>query len=413
MIVFPEIYCGDAIEKLRLLRDRSVQCVVTSPPYFNLRDYEVTGQIGLEKTPAEYVAALVAVFHELRRVLRDDGVAWLNLGDCYGRNKQGLLMIPARVALALQLDGWFLNSKIVWYKPNVIPESVKSRPTSSYEEVFLLAKRSTYFYDHEAIKEPAVSDHASGNGFKRPSRLTYADKNGARGDDRQWTGVGGKRNARNVWVITTKPSKDLHFAIMPVELAERCIKAGTSEHGCCSTCRAPYVRQTTKGEPDIAWMQKSGADSSGAYNGQSTKGHKAHGIQDASDVKRRILEGMRPTITTGWKPTCTCQNASVTPCRVLDPFAGVGTTGVAAIRLGRAVTLIDLKQDYCDMATARIVKEMENAIRVQTVSSHPDRRDATVPVRRATGSKDQYLGTRSRSGLAETGRHDRQKSEEP
>lgn len=202
------------------------QCCVTSPPYYSLRNYQVDGQIGLEQTPHQYVAQLVAVFQEVRRVLRDDGTLWLNLGDSYandtkwggasggkhaaalhgntgiGRTKRhtgakakDLLMIPARVALALQADGWWLRSAIVWHKPNVMPESVKDRPTSSYEMVYLFAKAEQYFYDADAIREPPG------------------------------------RNCRNVWSINTKPFRDSHFAVMPPEVAQRCILAGCPAGG--------------------------------------------------------------------------------------------------------------------------------------------------------------------------------------
>lgn len=249
------ILTGDARDMLATLPTASVQCAVTSPPYFGLRDYQTAGQIGCEQTPEAYVAALVGVFQEMRRVLADDGTFWLVIGDSYAANRgyqvsdskhkshdfgksnaakvppglkpKDLLMIPARVALALQAEGWYLRSHIIWHKPNAMPESVRDRPTNCHESVFLFAKQDRYYYDAEAIKEAAVSDHPSGNGFKRDARLTYRDENGARGNDAQWTGVGGLRNARNVWTINTKPYSGGHFATFPPGLAERCIKAGS------------------------------------------------------------------------------------------------------------------------------------------------------------------------------------------
>ena len=225
------ILTGDSRVMLATLPDSSVQCCVTSPPYFGLRDYGNDGQIGLEATPDAYVAELVAVFREVRRVLKDDGTLWLNLGDSYARTggtdrkvsetaqvgstrntllqiqnrtttaaqfgakEKDLLGIPWRVAFALQSDGWYLRSDIIWHKPNPMPESVTDRPTKAHEYVFLLSKSARYFYDAEAIAEQAELN---------------------------------TRNARTVWSITTKPFKGAHFATMPAELAERCIKAGSA-----------------------------------------------------------------------------------------------------------------------------------------------------------------------------------------
>ena len=240
------------------LRDQTVQCVVTSPPYFQLRDYQCgPRQLGLETTPEQYVAALVEVFREVRRVLRDDGVLWLVLGDSFnaaGRKghgsrigcKQGtnrasaagadlarpnapnlkpkdLLGIPWRVALALQADGWHLRADVIWAKPNPMPEPVLDRPTRSHEYVFLLSKRRRYFYDAGAIAELAISDHPSGNHFVRPHRLTW----GNRGNSTFWNEVGGKRNRRDVWQLPSEPTAEAHYATFPAELAKLCILAGS------------------------------------------------------------------------------------------------------------------------------------------------------------------------------------------
>ena len=204
-----------------------VQACVTSPPYFGLRDYGHEGQIGLEQTPEEYIAAMVEVFRCVRDVLADDGTLWLNIGDSYKANKQ-LQLIPARVAIALQADGWFLRQDIIWQKPNCMPSSVIDRCTSSHEHIFLLAKCPVYFFDHKAIQEDAVSDHPSGNGFKRPERLSYQNADGtARGNEKQWSGVGGKRNKRDVWSVPVKPYTGAHFATFPPALIEPCILAGS------------------------------------------------------------------------------------------------------------------------------------------------------------------------------------------
>ena len=280
---------GDALESLRGLPADSVDCCVTSPPYFGLRDYGVEGQMGLEPTPEAFVQAMVEVFREVRRVLKPGGTLWLNLGDSYARNggtgecgpnaqvgstKRGvqerntkapaglkpkdLVGIPWRVAFALQSDGWYLRQDIIWHKPNPMPESVTDRCTKSHEYLFMLTKGPRYFYDAEAVKEPSVSDHGSGNGFKRDARLSFRDENGVRGNEQPWVSgnrkalrnqvesrhrsqiVGGqslqafpdgKRNRRDVWTIPTKPYKGAHFAVMPEALVEPCILAGCPSGG--------------------------------------------------------------------------------------------------------------------------------------------------------------------------------------
>ena len=309
---------GNCRAVLATLADASVHCIVTSPPYYGLRDYGVDGQIGLEQTPDAYVAELVAVFREARRVLRDDGTFWLNIGDSFGPNKR-LLMIPARVALALQagfarcngcdveqradlwpvhnghricLDceragrvgskviqsepGWYLRSEIIWAKPNPMPESVRDRPTSAHEKVYLFAKQPRYFYDAEAVKEPfSPNSHATGaGGTFGPARAVK------RFSDRRDDGItvgrpnAGGRNLRNVWTITPEPYRDAHFATFPPELPELCIKAGCPKGG-----------------------------------------------------------------------------------TVLDPFFGAGTTGLVANRLGRDCIGIELNPTYATMARNRLSQD--------------------------------------------------------
>jgi DNA modification methylase len=312
-----QIIQGECREVLATLPDQSVHCIVTSPPYFGLRDYGVDGQIGLEQTPDAYIAEIVAVFREARRVLRDDGTFWLNIGDSYavttrgsgGKSSSGLyrdgrpeqsrlrsaaitlehrnmndrrarvpvglkakdlLMIPARVALALQADGWYLRSEIVWHKPNPIPESAKDRPTSAHEMVYLFAKSPRYFYDAEAVKEPCTDVRSVG----RRSAINGLG-NGELANGARFGGGETGRNLRNVWTITPKPYKGAHFAVMPTELAETCIKAGCPEGGV-----------------------------------------------------------------------------------VLDPFAGVGTTGVAAVRLKRNSIGIELSSEHAKAARERIEREI-------------------------------------------------------
>lgn len=244
------------------LADESVQCVVTSPPYYGLRDYGVDGQIGIEQTPDGYVRKLVDVFREVKRVLRDDGSLWLNLGDSYsgsgkGRNADGtaggsgvinkanmgtqvgtlyktndvdglkpkdLIGIPWRVAFALQADGWYLRQDIIWAKPNPMPESVKDRCTKSHEYIFLLTKNARYYYDSDAIKEP--SKYAGDDrGSRTDSRRTVPLANSMNGK------TGEFRNKRDVWTVTTKPYKGAHYATFPPDLITPCILAGCPEGG--------------------------------------------------------------------------------------------------------------------------------------------------------------------------------------
>ena len=227
---------GDCRTILPMLEAESVQCCVTSPPYWGLRDYGVDGQLGLEASPEEYVNNMVAVFREVRRVLRDDGTLWLNLGDSYARILSGFLKpkdlvgIPWRVAFALQADGWYLRSDIIWAKPNPMPEGVTDRPTKAHEYLFLLAKNQRYYYAAEAIAEEPMM---------RPQRRLVPHKTyeapGARPHwkgtryQRAEKGIDGPalRNRRTVWTIPTQPYPEAHFAVFPPALIEPCILAGS------------------------------------------------------------------------------------------------------------------------------------------------------------------------------------------
>lgn len=382
------ILTGDCRDVLKTLDADSVQCAVTSPPYYGLRDYGVSGQIGLERSPDEYVAQMVDVFREVRRVLRDDGVAWLNLGDSYaasgakmlGRNDAGrniggrggniegsgnpgtqgaailsygakpkdLLGIPWRVAFALQADGWWLRSEIIWSKPNPMPESVTDRPTSAHEKVFLLAKSERYFYDLEAIREP-VSPNNQGI-ISAPKMDGYrGDRmvNGARDQaTRTYTEIKGA-NARNVWTIATQPFSGAHFATMPPDLAERCVLAGTSEQGCCPHCGAPWERISRR--LDQGWDGSKYGDRVQAAANGARKGGTARSTLGSSNGR---LVGKRTT--TGWRPTCACPEHAPIPCTVLDPFGGAGTTGLVANRLNRNAILIELNPQYAQLSRERI-----------------------------------------------------------
>ena len=244
---------GDCLNILKTLSDKSINCCITSPPYYGLRDYGVAGQVGLEDTPDEYVNKLVEIFREVRRVLRDDGTLWMNLGDSYcgtgskgewvdpknpnGRNGQSisktqkiagykskdLIGIPWMVAFALRADGWYLRSDIIWSKPNPMPESVQDRPTKAHEYIFLLSKSQNYYYDNEAIAEAAIY---------------VGDDRGSRTDNRRGTmcnsmsGItGSTRNKRTVWTVTTKPYAEAHFATYPPDLIQPCVLAGCPEGG--------------------------------------------------------------------------------------------------------------------------------------------------------------------------------------
>ena len=255
------ILVGDVRERLAELPDGSVRCVVTSPPYWGLRDYGHDGQMGLEQTPDEYVAGMVEVFREVRRVLADDGTLWLNLGDSYAshdpggyregeflnpggrppakqgkaRNRAGsyrpdglkpknLAGIPWRVAFALQADGWYLRQDIIWAKPNPMPESVTDRCTKAHEYVFLLTKQPRYYYDADAVSE----EYAAAT-VKRGKSIRQVAADGTvqtRGNSEP---VEGRRNRRSVWTVTTKPFRGAHFAVMPEALVEPCVLAGSAE----------------------------------------------------------------------------------------------------------------------------------------------------------------------------------------
>jgi site-specific DNA-methyltransferase (adenine-specific) len=223
-----QISVGDCIESMRDMPDCSVQCCVTSPPYWGLRDYGHEGQIGLEATPEDYVERIVAVFREVRRVLKDDGTLWLNLGDSYSVGKQ-LVGIPWRVAFALQADGWWLRQDLIWHKPNPMPESVRDRCTKAHEYLFLLTKSERYHFDVKAIAEPGVTGKWEAmppiGGVKHAGHEFHGG--------RVYTGKrpasDGMRRRRSVWKVPVKPYKGSHFAVMPPKLIEPCIKAGSRE----------------------------------------------------------------------------------------------------------------------------------------------------------------------------------------
>jgi DNA modification methylase len=222
--------------------DNSIDCCVTSPPYFGLRHYsEVasSGELGREDLINDYIVNLVCALREVRRVLKNDGTLWLNLGDRFATARLARLnnirpkertLIPQRAAIALQTDGWRVRSDIVWSKPNATPESVRDRPTASHEYIFLLTKSDNYYYNEMAVRELSICKHPSGNGFKREARLSYRDDNGARGNDKKWIPTS-QRRCRSVWSINTKSYRTGHAGTFPPDLARRCIRASCPPDG--------------------------------------------------------------------------------------------------------------------------------------------------------------------------------------
>ena len=330
-----KILQGNCIDKIKELEDNSIDCVVSSPPYFGLRDYGVDGQFGLEKSYKDYLTNTVKVFETFKPKLKDTATIWWNVGDSYSSGKRtsttnqslrgdknygvtrtpvqngikekDLLMIPNRVAIVLQDAGWYIRSEIIWHKPNPMPESVRDRPTSCHEKIWLITKNKKYYYDHESIKEPITDTTAirllqknienqkgslRGNGGMKSngnmkamgrkkfdknmggSGTSFVDHSGYKKADGSYM-INSTRNKRNVWTITTKPFKDAHFATFPKDLIEPCIKAGCPEGGV-----------------------------------------------------------------------------------VLDPFGGSGTTGIVAALNNRNAILIELNQNYIDIANKRIDKEV-------------------------------------------------------
>jgi DNA modification methylase len=450
------IYCGP-VGRIPL-PDDSVHTCLTSPPYWGLRDYgtgtweggdaacdhekeshapqlhedsrgkigrnntnwdhrhetsyrdvcgkcgavRVDEQIGLEATPEIYLAGMVEVFREVKRVLRPDGTLFVNMGDSYAGNgpisqqqtdadiqhatvgnalgkcqrrigtipnlpAKNLIGMPWRLALALQADGWILRADLIWHKPNPMPESVTDRPTKSHEYVFLLAKSERYFFDQEAIREEGASRSVTPYLNTKTYRDGQYNRNGLDGSTLGIGKVDSGRNPRSVWTICAEPSPIAHFALMPRELARRCIKAGTSERGACPTCGAPWERVSDR-EVIRNWKECPKDNARRAQGLQSDKS----GLHSQYH-KARIVD-------LGWRPTCICYGHFETidaepenlyarptrvyipdgpqpepvPCLVLDPFAGAGTTLVVAVELKCRAVGVELSPEYCRAAEQRL-----------------------------------------------------------
>ena len=320
-----------------------------------------------------YVCGMRQVASELWRVLRSDGVWFLNLGDSYSSGGRGtsvhhqekmgrataqapalghkapppglkpkdLVGIPWRVALALQADGWVLRSDIIWEKPNAMPESVTDRPTRSHEYVFLLAKQTRYFWDHEAVKESAVATSNRG-GCHKTQALVAAPGALNDGFGERWE-PSGIRNVRTVWTIPTESYAGAHYATFPQALVERCLKAGTSAAGCCAACGSPWVRE----------VERSGLQGEALIQTTYRPAAEIKSLSSSS-LLRTNGRTYRTTQTLGFSPSCLC-NATARPCIVLDPFAGSGTVGLLARALGRHAILCDLSYTYLhDQARPRL-----------------------------------------------------------
>ena len=374
------------MDGLRELPDNSVHCVVTSPPYWALRDYGVDGQLGLEPTLAEYLDNQVAVFAEVRRVLRPDGVCWVNMGDSYcssGGAQQGktgqranrrftakkivrknppkikikdMIGQPWALAFALRDSGWWLRRDIIWEKPNCQPSSAIDRPTVSHEYIFLLTKKSRYFYDREAVKEKTTGNaHQRGTKLDTPRERSVV---GHKGFQKSKNKIVLMRNARTVWKIPNQALKNYpHYAAFPEAIPARCIKAGSSEKGCCSECGTPLKRVIAE---EVAGSIK-------ASDGWDSKPG-AHGTIHREGREAGKMRDLFITKTTGWKPGCDC-GAGVIPCTVLDPYSGTARTGQAALKLGRNYIGIELHPKH-----AAYSREVLKALSPKTEDRLPEDR---------------------------------------
>ncbi len=436
------VLLGDVREQLDTLPAECVHCVVTSPPYWALRDYGVAGQLGLEATPEEYLHNQVDVFRRVKRVLRPDGVLWVNLGDSYsGTGKSGggaqgersedffptastgkgtwnsalvcgvpqgsQLLMPHRFAIAMQADGWVLRSTVIWGKASPMPESVagwrwrrcrvkvsgcpvskrglignkqaditiqnnakwklcpgcdkcrenggyvlsrgKWRPTTGHEYVFQFVKSDEYFCDCRAASEPAVGGTPGNKTNKNTTAYQAGDRRFRKASGLLELGAVERRNPRTIWMLSTEPLKEKHFAAFPTSLPRRCIEASTSAAGCCPHCGnqwAPIVEServpTRPGNDSKVGRQSQHGDS--PYNEHSGM------VVGNRDPQRHVAV----TRVIGYRPTCRCPAHEPVPAVVLDPYAGSGTTLRVAHHLGRSYIGIELNPEYLEIINRRI-----------------------------------------------------------
>lgn len=544
----PVILQGHVLDVLRSLPEGSVQCVVTSPPYWGLRAYGTApqewgggpthahewaptaprrerneadatsaierasvggrnyeaqggelcgrcgawrGELGLEPTPELYVEHLADVFDGVRRVLREDGVLWLNLGDTYvgggragtnpeyqerhaefgkvsgrdyaftppsrapGLASKNLVGIPWRVAFELQRRGWWLRAENIWAKPNPMPESVTDRPTRAHEQVFLLTKSARYFYDADAVRKPLMpsTEARAKNHYSNPTDNPEPDSKWGKNEWRSYPvigrrfapstireieqGYGGKAtkdysaasaqdpsavkariiegarkraeaggelyaNLKSVWWIATQPYAEAHFATFPEALAETCLRAGTSEHGACATCGAPWERQR---ESETRFAGGSGAAGRSAEDANASgKWASAEpGAQRGKNIKLGPVVTVR---TLGFAPTCSCPPADPVPCVVLDPFSGSGTVAAKGRQLGLRTVGIELKPEYVALARRRSAADTPSLERFDGAESgpmvtQPPRPEPADPVGAGATNKQDALGKRTYTGFNE------------
>jgi DNA modification methylase len=467
-----KILHGDCREKLKELPDGIADCVVTSPPYYGLRDYgtgewvggdpacdhkgkpfrtkeninkntdsggddvknkdgrqpfkNVCGkcgatrldkQLGLEETPEQFIDSMVKVFREVRRVLKPSGTCWINIGDSYattsknrttdqanknstldgsqspilkqinkitaGLKPKDLIGIPWMLAFALRADGWYLRQDIIWHKPNCMPESVGDRCTKSHEYIFLLAKAREYFYDAYAIKEkvsPNTHERYSrgrseehkwsdGNSIEKPHSFHKGKVNdrAARKLAKAGTGIKNNtsfdeamsvmpdmRNKRSVWTVSPEAFPEAHFATYPQDLIVDCIKAGSSEHGCCAVCGAPYERIL---KPSARYAAVLGT----GYHDHGEDGSRGMTQTNGTNLQNKMRDagiGGAEYESKGWEKTCNCPGDQIVPALIVDPFSGAGTTALVSRKLYRDYTGIELNPGYISISDRRLKKEL-------------------------------------------------------
>lgn len=414
-----KLILGDCLEQIKTLPSDSVHACISSPPYFQQRDYGVDGQIGLEESVEEFIDKLVELYREVKRVLHPSGTIWVNLGDGYAAGGKGgggsfmdmrkegtwadkatkkgwrttpglkpkdLIGAPWRLALALQADGWYLRSDIIWHKPSAMPESVTDRPGKAHEYVFLLSKEPHYFYDGDAIREKTGNEMTPEEYEAAKVGSFHNHENDLNEGLSQKKTAGFKvmthplgRNRRTVWSIPTEAFKDSHFATFPTKLVEPCIKAATSEKGCCPTCFSPWIRIHEEG---IAIKE----NHRNGFRGENDNTDRPylHSNKDNSKPKprkRADAPGAKVSPTsvfrTGeikvklpidWKPSCDCEKAEPIPCTILDPFSGAGTTGLVAARNQRSYIGIELNPEYLEMSRERIYKDQPLFNQIEVVN---------------------------------------------